>query len=247
LFTVAIIGADGAGKTAVTHRLVQSLALPVKYVYMGVNLETSNLVLPTTRLWLEIRRLRGKRPDMVGPMDPASQKPQPKNWLKRFLSRIKTNLRTSGWIAEEWFRQCVVWYYLRRGFIVIFDRHFFFDYFYYHISHLQGELSIIERLHGFLLRRFYPRPDLVICLDAPAEVLYARKPESSVELLERRRQEYLSLQAEVKKFIRIDASRPMEEVVQDAKDSILDFHHAQTKTRSQSESQLQSDQQGSRK
>ena len=49
-------------------------------------------------------------------------------------------------------------------------------------------------------------------LDAPAAVLFARKAEGTLELLERRRQEYLDLCAELDNCVRIDASRPKEEV-----------------------------------
>src|SRR5206468_11488099 len=48
-FTVALIGPDGAGKTTVSRRIEQSLPVPVKYIYMGVNTDASNVMLPTTR------------------------------------------------------------------------------------------------------------------------------------------------------------------------------------------------------
>jgi thymidylate kinase len=229
LFTVAIIGADGAGKSTVTRRLVDTLPLPVKYVYMGVNLETSNLMLPTTRLWLEIKRARGKRPDMVGPLNPALQKPLPKSRLKRLLGEIKTTARIASLSSEEWFRQCVVWFFLRKGYIVIFDRHFFFDYYFHHISHEQANLPLSQRLHGIILNRFYPKPDFVICLDAPAEVLYGRKAEASVDVLETRRQEYLHLQNVVKDFYCIDATQPLDSVVQEAGNLIIEFYKSKTK------------------
>jgi ABC-type branched-subunit amino acid transport system ATPase component len=50
MFTVALIGPDGAGKTTIGRRIEHTLPLPVKYVYMGVNLDSSNHMLPTTRL-----------------------------------------------------------------------------------------------------------------------------------------------------------------------------------------------------
>ena len=55
--TVALVGADGAGKSTVT-RLLQTADLPrpVKTIYMGVNLEASSLMLPTTRALLLLRR-----------------------------------------------------------------------------------------------------------------------------------------------------------------------------------------------
>ena len=226
MFTVALVGADGSGKTTLTHRLAGSLSLPVKTVYMGINLEASNLLLPTTRLLLEVKRLRGKRPDMRGPFDPALKKPAPKSKGKKAITGIKSSLRTANTLAEEWFRQAVVMYYQRRGFIVLLDRHFLFDYYFHHIFQVDKQLPLSDRLHGILLDRFYPRPDLVICLDAPAQVLYARKAEASLDLLEKRRQEYLQLGDIVKDFAVVDASRPLEQVLADVSRLICEYHLA---------------------
>jgi thymidylate kinase len=63
-----------------------------------------------------------------------------------------------------------------------------------------------------VLGRFYPRPDLVIYLDAPGDVLLARKGEGSVEALERRRGEYRAIADHVQDFVEVDATRPVEEV-----------------------------------
>ena len=49
MVTVALIGADGAGKTSVARALERSRDLPIKYLYMGINTEASNHMLPTTR------------------------------------------------------------------------------------------------------------------------------------------------------------------------------------------------------
>jgi thymidylate kinase len=227
MFTVAFIGPDGAGKSTITQQIVQKFPLPVKYLYMGVNLETSNLVLPTTRLALEIKRARGGRPDISGPPDKTKEKTLPKNAIKRTLYRLKFNLRMMNLIAEEWFRQIVVWYYLRKGFIVIFDRHFFTDYYAHDISGNGSKRPLISRLHGFMLNRLYPKPNLVICLDAPAEVLFKRKGEGTLELLENRRQEYLQLRNVLAHFIIVDASQPEEMVVEQVIDVIWDFFNSE--------------------
>lgn len=224
MFTIAVVGADGSGKTTLTHRLVETLPLPVKYVYMGTNLESSNLVLPTTRLLLEFKRLLGKRPDMRGPFDPSLMKPVPRSFIKRMAVSLKSFLRTFNSLGEEWFRQAVIALYSWRGFIVISDRHFLFDYYFHHILHKNALLPIADRLHGFILDRFYPRPDLVVCLDAPAEVLYTRKSEASVNLLEKRRQEYLQLSGIVKDFVVVDATSSPDQVLNHVSDLIFDYY-----------------------
>jgi thymidylate kinase len=220
--TVALIGPDGAGKTTTGRRIQQDPTLPVKYVYLGINLEASNLVLPTTRLLLEIKRALGGRPDMSGP-SASRTKPRPANPLKRLLSEVKSGLRMANQLAEEWFRQGVIWYYERRGYIVLVDRHFLFDYYFYDIVPGDGYRPLSSRLHGFVLNRLYPRPDLVIFLDAPAEVLFARKGEGTVEIIERRRQEYLHLRHLVKHFVTVDATQPEEAVVREVADLIRQY------------------------
>jgi len=231
LFTVALVGADGSGKTTLAHRLVETLPMPSRYVYMGINLEASNLVLPTTRLLLELRRMRGRRPDMRGPFDPSMRKPVPRSMLKRMASTTKSVLRTVNTLAEEWFRQAVIAVYQRRGNVVIVDRHFLFDYYFHHVMHKDVRLAAGDRLHGRILDRFYPRPDLVICLDAPAEVLFRRKGEGNLQILENRRQEYLQLHGIVKDFVVIDASLPQAMVLELVQDLICDFTQTWQKRR----------------
>jgi len=226
MVSIALIGPDGAGKTTIGRRLESLLSVPVKYIYMGVNLDASRVMLPTTRLALALKRARGGRPDMVLTSHSNAAKPRPKGVGKRGLAGIKSGLRTANWMAEEWFRQALAWKYQRQGYVVIFDRHFFADYYAHDVAGDQRG-SAARRLHGYVLGHFYPKPDLVICLDAPAEVLHARKGEGSLEWLEARRGEYLAMRDVVDHFAVVDASQPLDDVAREVAAEVERFVAAQ--------------------
>ena len=213
MLTIALIGPDGAGKTTVARKLEDELRPSVKYLYMGVSADSSNHMLPTTRLIRAVKRARGALPDDRGPRDPGEvvgPRPAP-GMPAQVLRSGKAALRTTNRLAEEWYRQYVAWSYGRHGVIVIFDRHFFADYHAYDIEGGPGR-PLSRRIHGFLLEKAYPKPDLVVYLDAPADVLLARKGEGSLELLERRRSDYLGLAAVAPDFAVIDATLPVAQV-----------------------------------
>ncbi|MEN9937997.1 MAG: hypothetical protein RLZZ387_4576 [Chloroflexota bacterium] len=222
--TVALIGPDGAGKTTVGRRVEALIPVPIKYVYMGVNLDSSNHMLPTTRLVRAIKRARGDAPDRGGPRDPARVTPRPKNPLRRALSEARSMVSLVLRVSEEWYRQGLAWSYERRGNIVIFDRHYYSDYYAYDIANRGRGQPLARRIHGLMLDRVYPKPGLTIYLDAPAEVLFARKGEGTLESLERRRQSYLQLGAQLEHFAVVDANRPLEDVARDVAELIYGFH-----------------------
>jgi hypothetical protein len=229
VFTIALIGPDGAGKTAISRRIVESSPLRVKYLYMGVNVDSSNRMLPTTRLVAALRRTSGKKEEWKGPPAPEQTKSAPKGFRKRVLGGLRASLRLVNRLGEEWYRQCLTWFYLWQGNIVLYDRHFFFDYYAYDIAPPQKNRPLSRRVHGFILQHIFPKPDLVIYLDAPAEVLFSRKGEGTIEDLERRRQEYLHAGEQVRHFVVVDATQSMEQVTNEVANLIWNFHEAQGK------------------
>jgi thymidylate kinase len=222
MFTVALIGPDGAGKTTVARKLEHALGLPARYIYMGVNWDASDQLLPTTRLIQGIRRARGKTPAPGGPPAPVRSVSPPGPFARRALRSVWTAFALANRLAEEWYRQLRAWSYVRRGVVVVFDRHFFSDYHAHDIAG-GGARSFERRVHGFLLSRVYPKPDLVVYLDAPPELLLARKGEGTLESLERRRRDYLELAAETAHFVTVDATRELDEVVADVADAVKSF------------------------
>ena len=221
-FTVALIGADGAGKSAVASRLAASLPLPAVAVYMGENPEAGGAVLPTTR-WLWRRRAAaGAGPVHGAPPPPGSR--SRRRLSARLLGAPRTLLLLLNQLAEETWRWRQVQREVRRGQVVVLDRSWLHDYWFYDV--VGSHRSPVQKVHGWWLRRVLGRPELTLCLDAPAEVLHARKPEGSLDNLRRRRDEYLQLGHLTAGFAVVDVSAPLEDVIAEARARVLE--HAGT-------------------
>jgi thymidylate kinase len=224
MLTVAVIGPDGAGKTTICRRLARMSSLPIKRVYMGVNLNSSNHMLPTTRFIYTIKKLCGVMPETGGPPDPDHINTRPRGIVKRVAVSLKSGMNLMLKFSEEWYRQGLASFFQRRGHIVLFDRHFFFDYYVHDIKRGDQQRPLSKRIHGYVLEHYYPKPDLVIFLNAPAEVLFARKREGTLRALENRRQEYLQIKPLVKNFVTVDASRSEDDVLREVSDLICHFY-----------------------
>jgi thymidylate kinase len=226
VFTVALIGPDGAGKTTIARRLLEGLPLPTKYLYMGVNNDASNHVLPTTSIIRAMKRAWGAQPDIAGPPEVRRPDTKPRGLVKRTLRGTKSMLSLMHRVSEEWYRQILTWQYQWRGYVVLYDRHYFVDYFAYDIAHCDWDRPLAKRIHGYMLDRIYPKPQLVIYLDAPSEVLFARKGEGTIEALERRRRDYLQIKEHVPHFVIVDANRSLDQVTQDVTQTVVNFHRS---------------------
>jgi thymidylate kinase len=213
LGTIAVVGADGSGKSTVIDRILRSSTVPMKYIYMGASINSSNVVLPTTRLLMYIKRRRMARfvdaSESLPPsalMTPEMKEALPSGKITKVLGLVNR-------VAEEWYRQLHVWVYRCRGYTVLCDRHFLFEYFPDVDQDSGSSQPLSVRIHAWILRRLFPRPDLVIFLDAPARTLYARKPEWSLTHLERQRASIAKQSQACDNFVKIDASQPLESVI----------------------------------
>jgi thymidylate kinase len=212
--TVALVGPDGAGKSTVTRAVVAALPVPGRYLYMGVNLDASDVVLPTTRLAMALKRRRGGRPDMTAGFSRSSAAGESRHGVRRprgLLRGMRSGARLLAWSAEEWYRQLVAWDYRRRGYLVVMDRHFLCDYWAADVAGPPGR-PLASRIHGWVLGHLYPRPDLVFVLDAPTELLRTRRPDDDPAVLEQKRLEYVGLSEALDRTIVIDASAPLADV-----------------------------------
>lgn len=214
--SVALVGSDGAGKSTVAQEVVRRLPFDAEYLYMGVNLEASPVMLPTTRLALAVKRRRGGGTDMTVGGAEHGHRGGP-------LGTVRRLVRMTNWIAEETFRAVLARRIQRRPAVVVFDRHFFCDYYAGAIAPTSAPRSLDTRIHGFVLRHWYPRPELTLFLDAPPEVLVARKAGDTIERVARRRRDYLALESVMPAFDVVDADRPIDEVVEDVVARIVAF------------------------
>jgi thymidylate kinase len=118
------------------------------------------------------------------------------------------------WRGFTWWRKYVFQYapLLHRGYVVLYDR-FYLD-----------ELLIDPVKYRFnapvwltrFVRNTLPHPDVYILLDTPGEVLHLRKQEMPIEEVKKLRDEYLIWVRKQPRHYIIDASLPLERVIEEA-------------------------------
>lgn len=107
--------------------------------------------------------------------------------------------------------------------LVIFDR-YYYDY-YADMKRYQYSLSPnFARAFAWSI----PKPDLIFVLDAPADILYARKQELTLEEIERQRRIYRHFSERELHAVLVDASRSPEEVARQITKTILRYKAKQT-------------------
>jgi Thymidylate kinase len=109
--------------------------------------------------------------------------------------------------------------YLRfRGRLVVADR--FID-----DVVVGDDSSVGGRLFSFIATRIFPKPDVVLLLDAAGAVMFERKQEHTPEILEIRRQHYLQLGAKQRRLVVLDATQTPDSVRREA---IVKIWHGET-------------------
>jgi thymidylate kinase len=107
------------------------------------------------------------------------------------------------------------------GRLVVFDR-------YTYDAYLPPRPPLVraKRVYFSLLAHTCPGPDLVVLLDAPGEVLAARKDEHTAEELNWQRRHFLRLRERVAGLQVVDAARPKDEVKGEILERIWDQYSA---------------------
>lgn len=136
-------------------------------------------------------------------------------------------LKLIFWWVEYWLGfMFKVWPQAIQSTLVIFDRYYFdllVDPLRYRFSEPKGFARLVAKL--------IPQPQLVIFLDAPAEVIHSRKQELGLEELERQRQAYRALVQAMPNGYIVDASRPSDQVAHNVEKILLDFMANKTANR----------------
>jgi len=211
--SIAIIGQDGSGKSTISNMLLENLNLPLKYLYMGRNVESGKFNLPTSKLIYYLKIYEYKKKNKIKEFDKAkklSLHDLDKDRKKDTRGHIGAFLRLTSRLLEEWFRLIISWYYQSRGFIVLYDRHFIFDYAVDPEKQDLSKLRLTERIHLWTLNHLYEKPSLVVFLNAPGTVLFARKGEASVDYIDQKNKLFERIGSTMPNFIIIDASQPVE-------------------------------------
>lgn len=222
--SVAVIGGDGAGKTTIAKRLESSAPLPVKYLYMGVSTRSSDHALPTSRLVLLLKqRAYSRKRHQPGTVAIEAIPAHYMEYEQTERGPIWTGLRHLNRFLEAWYRQIISLWYQARGYVVIYDRHFLFDSAPSPADATPSWQVRLDALNHWVLSNLYPKPDLTVFLDVPADLLYARKGEATPEYLERQRGAYLEEGRRVANFVRVDATQPLEKVLEDVTQHIMEF------------------------
>ncbi len=194
---LSFLGCDGSGKSAVIAGLTDHLRA------RGVTVTHGH--------WRPMA-FAAEAPDSARATadDPHGQRPR----------GAITSILKLGWLWLNWWGGW--WKFLRvasRDGVVLFDR--------YH-----ADLLVDPRRYRYggpmwlaqIASNLMPQPDLVIFLDADPDVLLSRKQEVPREALERSRERYLALCAAHPRFNIIDASQPLDQVIDDVSQLVASLH-----------------------
>jgi thymidylate kinase len=158
-------------------------------------------------------KMRHLKPFFVFPQrgEPGTIVTDPHGRLPR--SELLSIAKIIVWLFEEWYVTC---FHDRNKMLLLYDR-------YYHdllidpTRYRYGGPQWAAKIVGKLI----PKPKLWVLLDAPAQVLQARKQEVPLEETSRQRQAYLAFVRKQRSYIIIDASQSLDTVIVNTEHAII--------------------------
>lgn len=225
---ITLIGADGSGKTTIAKKLIEDQPVKLKYLYMGLNIESSNHSLFTSKLIYNYKLYkRKKKLGLKGSLKRQNISLHDLNEERMIDTRGKlgATFRMLNRIAEQAYRQLIAWGYQLRGYDVLCDRHFLFDGAIDEVNIKRASSRLSTRFYHWVLTRVFPKPDITFFLIAPADILFSRKGEATLEYLDMKNKSMMSIGSYVNNFIKVDATQPLDKVYNDVKNDIIKFHN----------------------
>jgi thymidylate kinase len=200
---IAIMGPDGAGKSAVINAIRQQFAI----AYNGVKC-----------FHLRPKILRPGTESRSAVTDPHGQPPR-----GLFLSVAKIFFL----IADYWLGYLLkIAPEMRRSRFFVFDRYLYDLLVDSKRVRYSGPAWMLR-----VAARVIPHPDLVILLDAPPEVLWSRKQEVPFEEVARQRESYRAVTTGLSFAKIVDAAQPLEDVIRDVDSAIVEYYERRTAKR----------------
>jgi thymidylate kinase len=123
---------------------------------------------------------------------------------------VRTVLAIARRPLRVWARYLTALRHRATGRLVVFDR-----YVYDALLPPRGPLTWLKRPYFAVLARCCPAPDLVVLLDSPADVMYARSGEYDPAHLEAERAAYRRIAARLPRAVLVDANRSADAVVRE--------------------------------
>ena len=207
---VVLLGLDGSGKSTVLEALEKIFSPPS---FAGVQVINRHPGFLYAR-WLYSKTSTNHPSDEPNPIEHYGK---PSHGIIKSMAKL--GILAVDWLAGYWGRTVQQ---RAKGHLVLFDRHFFLDVVIDPLRYRYGGPLWFARLMGRLL----PGPDLVILLDASIEVLQSRKEEISLDEATRQRTAYLELIQKWPNSHVIDATKPLEQVIDEAKQAILGYNNS---------------------
>ncbi len=190
---IAIIGPDGCGKSSIIDVIRHQYTFAFRAVQC---------------FHMRPKLLRRKAQTDAAVMNPHGQPPR-----GSIASIAKAFFLIADYFLGYMFRVVPA---LGRTHLVIFDR-YVYDLLVDSKRVRYGGPRWLLRLVALVV----PRPDLVILLDAPAEVLWSRKQEVVFEEVVRQRNAYLQVVSKLPSAIVVNAAQPVGDVIRDVNGAIV--------------------------
>ena len=213
-FLIVMTGIDGSGKTTQAHMLVETLrnaGLEVSYVWTRWE---QVLVRPLTTIW------KNRLKKDTGYADGRAIKNKPKK-QKLLGNPFLRWLWLSAFFIDYGLQILVkVRFKMIRGCLIVSDRMFYDSVIDQAVNLGNNKDWLLDNLDSVWVKAIFPKPGMVLYIDCPSEVAFARKDDApDIEYLSDRRTLYKHM-AEKYGWIIIDGTLTAEKIAHEIKEVV---------------------------